>query len=125
MTLQEQIKEAIQNNDLELARKLLEAKEKELEQKAIEQVTNYSGSTILKNKRVNKFNDDGTEAVSDKDIDKKLWEGRKPVTRGRDAVNFINHNCHKCGKSFQILPSQLTGIDKKKFICNTCGANPS
>lgn len=124
MTLQEQITKAIQDGDLELARQLLEQGQAELAAKAEEQVTNYTGSSIIKNKKVNKFIDDGNEAAGDKDIDKKLWKGRKPVPRVRNAVEYIKHNCHKCGKTFEILPSQLTGIDKKKFICNSCGASP-
>lgn len=68
----------------------------------------------------NLFTDDGSEAIADKAIDKKLVN-KIPIQRNRPS-DVMNITCNNCGKMFNVNKALVTN---KGFICSPCMVNKS
>lgn len=69
-----------------------------------------------KEKKPNRFVDDGTQCSEDRDIDAKLHKV-PPVPR-RQAISLLTLQCDRCHKNYELHPDlYITGSRK---LCNSC-----
>lgn len=65
--------------------------------------------------RENTFVDDGTEALEDTEVDKKLAV-KPPVERTRRIFKKISVTCVSCNKNFEIHPTLV----RENYKCDNC-----
>lgn len=69
-----------------------------------------------KEKKPNRFVDDGTQCSEDRDIDAKLHKV-PPVPR-RQAISLLTLQCDRCRKDYELHPDLYIAGSRK--LCNTC-----
>lgn len=89
-----------------------------LQEQTIENVRRVVEPNLMgKEKKPNKFVDDGTLFIEDREIDAKLQKGKPPVER-RPPVQMLNIKCEGCSKQYEVNPAYFDPDMRK--LCNRC-----
>lgn len=72
--------------------------------------------------RPNLFIERGFDSLhkEDSELDKKLWQNRKPQIRG-NRESLVTIECNKCHNNFNVSPSLIFIVDGEcNYVCDDC-----